>query len=82
MIGDSYTGTYGEDEKFPCHYDIDQDKECFGELEEHCDWKPGYPRRIYYICTDCGEEIEGSVVLNHDRDSSDWEFDMRYQGEY
>lgn len=64
-----------ENEKIPCHYDIEPVKECFGELVEHVDWKPGYPKRVYYICSECEEEIPGEVVLNHDRDTSDWEFD-------
>ena len=75
MKGDSYTGVYGEDERFPCHYDIEPDEECFGELIECCETKQGFPPRVYYICSECGEEIEGSLVLNHDRDSSDWEYD-------
>ena len=75
MKGDSYTGQYGEDEKFPCHYDIDQETECFGELIECYDSKQGFPARVYYICEECGEEFSASEVLNNDRDSSDWEYD-------
>ena len=79
--GRQQPATY-DNERFPCHYDIEPDKECFGELIEHVERKQGYPQRIYYICSDCEEEIGGSVVLNHDRDTNDWEFDMRYDGDY
>jgi len=69
---------------FPIHLDLQgvMEEQCFGELEEYCENKSGYPRRVYYICAECGHEIDGSIVLNHDRDTADWEFDMRYQGDH
>ena len=69
---------------FPIHFDLQgvMEEQCFGELVEHTGKVEGYPLRVYYVCEECGEEFSASEVLNHDRDSSDWEFDMRYQGDY
>lgn len=69
---------------FPIHADLQciLDDECFGELREETIVSPGRPTYVYYVCEECGKELSASEVLNHDRDTNDWEFDMRYEGSY
>ena len=63
--------------QFPVHFDLQgiMDEQCFGELEEFVEHPEGFQPRVYYVCTECGEEFEASVVLNHDRDTTDWDYD-------
>lgn len=69
---------------FPIHFDLQgiMEEQCFGELREEVQVSPGRPDYVFYVCEECGKEFSGSEVLNHDRDSADLEFDMRYQGDY
>lgn len=64
----------------PIHLNVQSivDEQCFGELKEVIEQPEGFPPRVYYVCSECGEEIKGSVVLNHDRDIPDWEYDYEY----
>ena len=65
---------YGEDERFPCHYEIDDEQECFGELEEYSEKIDGFPRRVFYRCTECGQEFDASYVLHTIDNNNKWGF--------
>lgn len=52
------------------------DEQCQGELEEIIEQPEGFPPKVFYVCSECHEEIPGSVVVNHERDSMDWEYDF------